>query len=938
MRTLILTFACMIALPALAQQQVTAPPWQVTVGKIGADAIIYDGAALAKSLRLSGYAPEWKGARFDMGGAAVATSATGASWKKQAPGNQDVSLEVSLKGNTCLITCDTTITRAGPTEFSLDLQPGALAAADNVARIVLDGKPQSLDLGGKFSHINVVKEVRFEQPERSIVLRCEGFHIQDRRDREQGLFLVAVLNADGREPKHYEKTIEITIEPADPATFAMRKAYLSQSEYERKDLPVPNGGFEEGLEKWSSNPRATVDTQVKHGGKQSARITIPATQTDATGIYLVQNVPAVEGKLYQVTAWVKSDDVKGVTLGDKSPTGVTAIVEFADKEGKWLASGDYASGLYGTKDWTQISTDACRAPEKAGFAIIFLSLRGTGTGWFDDITVTEVTQHVVLETPGEQTTLADNTPRFAWSIKAPGTMTLELAPSPDFPADKTQRFADLREKTFSLAQPIAPGQWYWRVLAPVARATSAVWSFKQTAPVTADCTDPVIAPDHAFLPKSDQKVTVGVTDNVGVTKIKLTLDGYDITKRAKLVGKQIELLPAVPWKAGLHRLQVEAWDAAGNHGERVIYLTHAKGLVEKKWLPQGGIAFDGKPKFMLGMYGVRIEDMPEVAKGGYDFCHAYNWDGAGDNASALEYLDECKKNGLQAFIGFNRGALQANDFNFVAERIGALMQHPALLAWYLFDEPDLPHQYVSPDQLRGLYNLIHTLDPSRPVIVTVAQRHMMPDYRDSYDVYWSMDYSTPAANVRNFEYHRSKLQPGVPIMSIVHCYDGKQRGAEADPAKFWPDPATMHAAAFMAIAHESSGLCWWWWGQGGTNFLTVANVPAAWEGLKRTVAQINALKPVLAAQAPAGRGASVRMWIEQPAEDQEVHCWEKKLADRTVIIAVNRDPKACQAKIASPLLKAGAVKVLFEDRTITAEAGSLADGFEALGVHVYEIR
>jgi hypothetical protein len=459
-----------------------------------------------------------------------------------------------------------------------------------------------------------------------------------------------------------------------------------------------------------------------------------------------------------------------------------------------------------------------------------------------------------------------------------------------------------------------------------------VWSFNQTAPVTADCSEPVIAPDHAFLAQAEQKVTVGVTDNVGVTKIKLTLDGYDITKRGKLVGQRIELLPAVAWKPGLHRLQVEAWDASGNHGERLIYLTHAKKLVQQQWLPQGGVAFDGKPKFVLGMYGVRIEDMPEIAKAGYDYVHCYNWDGAGDNASALEYLAECKKNGLQAFIGFNRAALQANDFDFVATRVGALMNHPALLAWYLFDEPDLPHQYVSPDQLRGLYNLIHTLDPSRPVIVTVAQTHMMPDYHGSYDVYWSMDYGTPAANVKNFEGHRAALKPGVPIMSIVHCYDGKQRGGEADPAKFWPDPATMHAAAFMAIAHESSGLCWWWWGQGSTIFLTVANVPPAWEALQKTVAQINALKPVLAAQAP------VRMWVEKPGEDQEVHCWEKKLADRTVLITVNRDPKPCQAKINSPLLRAGKVKVLFEDRTVTAAQGSLTDDFVALGVHVYEIK
>ena len=135
---------------------------------------------------------------------------------------------------------------------------------------------------------------------------------------------------------------------------------------ETRDIVVPNGDFEAGLATWSSNPRAAVDTDVRHGGKQSARITIPADQTDSTGIYLVQNVPIIGGRLYSVAGFVKSQDVKAVSLGDMSPTGATVILEWADKDGKWLASGDYANGLYGTTDWQKADDQADARPEGRG--------------------------------------------------------------------------------------------------------------------------------------------------------------------------------------------------------------------------------------------------------------------------------------------------------------------------------------------------------------------------------------------------------------------------------------------------------------------------------------------------------------------------------------------------------------------------------------------
>jgi hypothetical protein len=81
------------------------------------------------------------------------------------------------------------------------------------------------------------------------------------------------------------------------------------------------------------------------------------------------------------------------------------------------------------------------------------------------------------------------------------------------------------------------------------------------------------------------------------------------------------------------------------------------------------------------------------------------------------------------------------------------------------------------------------------------------------------------------------------------------------------------------------------------------------------------------------------MWIEKPAEGQEVHLWEKRLPDRTVIIAVNREKKPCNLNFASPAF-AGKTQasVLFEGRSVTLAEGKLSDSFAGWAVHVYEVK
>ncbi|MEN6400808.1 MAG: hypothetical protein ABFD94_02585 [Armatimonadia bacterium] len=920
-----------------AQEEVKGGEWSLEIGKAYPGALRYGGEVLFKASSLSSFVPDYSRTRFTIGEAKVEVAERKAIWKKAMEG-QEATITAEVAPEKVRLGLDTTITAAGPTEWAVDIVPEAVRATEGHVSAQVNGRTKVLDLVAGFDALNGVRELRFEQPARSVVVRCSSASLQDRRARGQGLFLVMSIGSDGTKAVTEQRFIEIEVIPAKPEEIAARKAFLAQSEVVRRDVPVPNGGFEEGLKIWSDNPRATVDKEIKHDGAQSARVTIPVDQTDRTGIYLTQQVPIIEGLSYQLEGWVKTQGVKAAVLGGMSATGADLIIEFADKQGNWMASGDYAGGTFGDKDWRRVVGKSVQAPIGAGYAVIFLSMRATGTAWFDDIKLTESKHHVVLQSPGNEQKVADNSPTFAWQFTFHNPATLELSQDPAFPAQGTVKVEKLEGSPYSLNRTIAPGKWYWRVSVPERQAVSPVWNFEQTAPLTQDCTEPTIERDHAYLKSARQKATVRFADNVGVKDVTVLLDGQNVTKQAAIGKDKLEIVPAGGWKVGLNKLNVTVKDAAGNAATRQIYITRALNLPLKEWLPNGGMRIDGKLKFPLGMYGVRTQDLPEMAAAGYDFVHNYTWDGNGTNETAIEYMDACQKLGLQAFIGFDRSRLQAMDEEFVAERVGALMGHPGLLAWYLFDEPDLPHQYVSPDQLRALYRLIKTLDPSHPVIVTVAQTNLMPLYNGSYDVYWSMDYQTPKANVKNFEGHRAALAPGVPIMSIVHSYDGNQSktkrgGAPPDLVNYQPDAKMMRACAFMAIAHNSSGLAWWWWGQGSDAFVTVADVPAAWAGLKATLKQIKLLEPVLTAQ------VTPRMWVEKTGEDREVHLWEKTVGGRTVIIAVNRDPEACEVTIASPeLAKAKTVREMFESRDVATKDGKIIEKLEGLGVRVYEVK
>lgn len=715
-------------------------------------------------------------------------------------------------------------------------------------------------------------------------------------------------------------------------------------------VPVANADFEEGAQPtgWQCPPNGDIVEENPGHGKRCARLTV--SSAEEKGVYITQRVPIEPGARYQANAMIRTEGVKPASVLGMSTVGAALIVEWADKDGKWLAAGEYSNEPgFGTHPWKRCSCDNLLAPPKAGYAIIFLALRGTGTAWFDDVHFTEVRRTIVLQSPQDGIEIRNNRPRLEWTEETDALeYEIELSRDPAFPEGGARYEARTSDPFFVPSGPLAQGTWHWRV-----RMADGRWSkprrFSQTAPPDADTTGPRIAPIEQSITQPDQPLRVRLSDPSGVKAEGVRVKGIEGKSfKAEQEKDAVAIRADGGWPRGAHKIEVAATDNLGNEAREEFWVAVAPAPPKPlRWDCQRGV-FDGeKYIFPVGIYQVKEEDYAKVKAAGFTLVHQYTWEGSQDDAKAREYLDGVQKGGLTAFVGFDRGGwgkkngLVQGNREHVARRIAALRDHPALFAWYLFDEPDLAHQFVAPRNLRAWYRFIKALDPFHPVIVTLACKNSITKYgQGCYDVYWTMAYRDTAYVADLIEEHQRELGPGRPHMIILHSYDHEQTtriksGEKTDDAAFQPDLALFRANAYMALAHGSSGLCWWWYGDGRRRFLSVGDVPQAWGWLSKVVGEVRELIPMLTAE-----GEVLPIQAKSDPEDAKIRIWAKKTGAGITVIAVNPDSKGeATATIHSAGLPDNATaSVRFENREVTVAGRQLTDRFGPMAAHVYEVK
>ena len=668
---------------------------------------------------------------------------------------------------------------------------------------------------------------------------------------------------------------------------------------------IANPGFENGREMWifeTGNLRVVDD--VSRTGKRSAFIEVKNAMTD--GLYIKRHVPITGGGSYRAECYVKTEDVRKDACRQGS-VGAGLIVEWLDANKKWIGTGEYACGLWGTADWRKVECKRLRAPIQARYAFVFLALRGAGKAWFDDVALSRADSAVEMISPADGSELECNTPLFAWKESAGArSYSIVVSRTKDFSREvRTYPAGGLM--SYRLLDRLAPGTWYWKAIAP-GREDAAPWRFVQLADKERDTLPPEVMTVGARVHSPSEKFEVTVRDDSfdGVKAVfegQCAVPGKDAGAGLR---KFVFAPPADGWAKGLTVGEMVTRDKHGNSAKRKFYLLNAPRPGNYVQLDREGFyTVAGKRFFPLSIYEVVPQYLKEVRAAGFDNVHLYRWEGAASDSECRKYLDECfAADGLRAFVGFNRGrsgnGLMQGNYDMVAARVGALADHQGLFCWYLYDEPELLDQFISPARLMSYKELINALDPYHPVVMSTWNNAMVGirDYRPAWDVHWTQAYGNPDGMLKIIESQREHLGEKSPMTLILACNDSalaeiRRRGETPDPDKFARDYDLFRACAYLGIAMDFNGLSWWWYGKDRKDFYSAAQSPKAWRDFTKVIAEIKALRPLISSN---GKVATGKAMVGESA----ILWWTKVYRAKRYLIAVSASEKPVDAVFSVP--------------------------------------
>ena len=141
---------------------------------------------------------------------------------------------------------------------------------------------------------------------------------------------------------------------------------------------------------------------------------------------------------------------------------------------------------------------------------------------------------------------------------------------------------------------------------------------------------------------------------------------------------------------------------------------------------EGRLIVNGNPFFVIGLYAVPKTHLAEAKKLGFNSVHTYRGEGLksrfrpkGRAREMLAYLKAADKEDLMVWMGLPRYEINHN-FTPVIERfIDTLKFSPALMAWYIYDEPDIEN--ISLYKIEYVAQMLEQQDTYHPKLLALSR-------------------------------------------------------------------------------------------------------------------------------------------------------------------------------------------------------------------------
>jgi len=424
--------------------------------------------------------------------------------------------------------------------------------------------------------------------------------------------------------------------------------------------------------------------------------------------------------------------------------------------------------------------------------------------------------------------------------------------------------------------------------------------------------------------------------------MKLTLDGMTVNELTCLPGKRLLRIPfKITVPAGRYlakaNIIIKGREDKSNYSASAAFikLDYKPNEVKTDRLT-GGLIVNRRQFFPFGFYCYSpvSSTLPEeeVVKG-FNLISPYQKILPETLNERKAYMDRCAQLGMK--VNYNLlsvssgGGADSNVYGpgedqkkeLLANEIMTFRDHPALLAWYIADEPN--GHGVSPEALETTYKIIKENDPWHPVtIVFMAPHASAKQYSNALDIVMADSYPVPDLPVTTFGNVADQLSREFrgrkPIWMVPQAFGG---------GEIWKREPTLQeirSMTYQAIIKGARGIQYFI--RQGLNLFPKST--ATWSECGRMASEIAELTPWLLSDEET---IPVRSGSSNILVTSAVHAGE------LLIMAVNKtnSPQRAQYMISGKI--SGKAKALFENRSISVNSGYFTDQLSPFGSQVYLI-
>lgn len=352
----------------------------------------------------------------------------------------------------------------------------------------------------------------------------------------------------------------------------------------------------------------------------------------------------------------------------------------------------------------------------------------------------------------------------------------------------------------------------------------------------------------------------------------------------------------------------------------------------------GGLIVDGLPFIPFGFYAyspVQPTLAEEEAVKGFNMMSPYQKIEGKTLKERKAYMDRCATLGMKVNynllsvaggggVGHNSWGEKEREesLKMLRKEIETFRDHPALLSWYISDEP--VGQGTPIALLEEAYNTVKELDPYHPVTIVFMSPWMAEKYSHVMDIVMADPYPIPNGEVLEVGNTASMLHDKFflekPVWIVPQAFGGNE---------WWerePTAGELRAMTYLSMVNNASGIQYFI--RHGLNSFPKSTI--AWNECGAMAMEIAEITPFLFSADPVP---------ELNCDTEEIQFKVFHYEGSYLVIAVNTVNKPLAFEFTLEDMKySGSATVLFEDRKANISGGRCNDIIAAYGSLVYKIR